>query len=117
MLCIAGQLNCSAQSTPAGEARSIFVIVHVDAMPQYAAAAASLLDSLRHDALWDKGIKNFKVLQEPSRTNHFTLVEEWADRISYDAFVSSEHTKQFREKIQPMLGSPFDERMHIEVKQ
>jgi hypothetical protein len=26
------------------------------------------------------------------------------------------HTRQFREKLQPLLGSPFDERLHTHMK-
>jgi hypothetical protein len=29
---------------------------------------------------------------------------------------SAEHTKEFREKLHPMLGSPWDERLHSIVQ-
>jgi quinol monooxygenase YgiN len=95
---------------------AIFVIVHVDVMPAYARSAASLLDSLKYQSEKVHGYKSFKVLQEPGRTNHFTLVEEWSDMAAYDAYISGRIVRAIREKVQPMLGSPFDERIHIEVK-
>jgi quinol monooxygenase YgiN len=42
-------------------------------------------------------------------------VEEWADQKAYDAHNSAPHTRQFRDLLQPMLGSPFDERLHTEL--
>ncbi len=98
------------------KASSVFVVIHVDVMPPFIKPAEALLDTLRNDSLKDKGAKSFKVLQEDSRSNHFTLVEEWADQNAYDAYISNIHTRQFRDKIQPMLGAPLDERIHVELK-
>jgi quinol monooxygenase YgiN len=103
-------------SAPATKASTVFVVVHIDVMPPYTKEAVSLLQALMHDSRKDPGSVSFKVLQEPVYKNHFTLVEEWAGQDAYDKYVSSAHTRQFREKIQPMLGSPFDERIHAEVE-
>jgi quinol monooxygenase YgiN len=100
-----------AQETPL----PIVAVIHVDVMPQYAPSAAVLLVQLRHDSLRDSGERNFQVLREIGRPNHFTLVEEWADQKAYDAHNSAPHTRQFRDLLQPMLGSPFDERLHTEL--
>jgi quinol monooxygenase YgiN len=39
-------------------------------------------------------------------------VEVWESQKAFEGHESAEHTKKLREKIQPMLGSPFDERLH-----
>jgi quinol monooxygenase YgiN len=39
-------------------------------------------------------------------------VEVWENHAAFDAHLAADHSKQFREKLQPMLGSPFDERLH-----
>ncbi|HEY3825090.1 MAG TPA: antibiotic biosynthesis monooxygenase [Bryobacteraceae bacterium] len=44
--------------------------------------------------------------------NHFTIVSVWQSKEAFEAHSAAEHTKRFREKIQPMMGSPFDERLH-----
>ena len=56
------------------------------------------------------------VLVEAGRPNHFTLIELWQSRAAYETHVSLDHTKAFREKLYPWLGSPYDERPHDEVK-
>jgi quinol monooxygenase YgiN len=40
------------------------------------------------------------------------MVEVWDNQAAFEAHLEANHTKQFREKLQPMLGSPFDERLH-----
>lgn len=51
-------------------------------------------------------------MRDVERMNHFTIIEVWETRQAYDAHLVLAHTKSFREKIQPGLGSPFDERFY-----
>jgi quinol monooxygenase YgiN len=88
----------------------LVTVIHIDTMPPFTEAAAALLDHFR------PGEKQFQVLQQMDRPNHFTLVEAWLDQKSFDAHNAAEHTRHFRDEIQPMLGSPFDERIHTERK-
>jgi quinol monooxygenase YgiN len=60
----------------------------------------------------DQGLVRFEFLQDVVRTNHFSVVEVWQSRQTYDAHLTQVHSKRFREKIQPGLGSPFDERLY-----
>ena len=93
----------------------VVTVIHIDAMPQFTQDAATLLDRFKAESMkLDAGVKQFQVLQEIGHTNHFTLVETWSDSKTYEAHNSSAHTRAFRDEIQPMLGSPFDERTHNE---
>jgi quinol monooxygenase YgiN len=47
-----------------------------------------------------------------NRLNHFTIVEVWPTKEAFEAHTAAEHTRRFREKLAPRLGSPFDERLH-----
>jgi len=58
-------------------------------------------DNLRFDA-W----------QQTNRPNHFTVVEAWADRKAYEGHVQAAHTRQFRDKLGPMSGALYDERLY-----
>jgi quinol monooxygenase YgiN len=40
------------------------------------------------------------------------MVEVWRSRQDFESHLAASHTRSFREKLQPMLGSPFDERLH-----
>jgi quinol monooxygenase YgiN len=57
-----------------------------------------------------------EVMRDVDRVNHFTLVEVWQTRQAYEAHLGQQHTKSFRERIQPGLGSPFDERLYFNLE-
>ncbi len=95
-----------------GQDAKLYVVTHVDLTPNYLADGPPLLQKFAADSRKDKGIVRFELLQDRSRKNHFTMVEVWEDQAAFDAHLEAAHTKQFREKLQPMLGSPFDERLH-----
>ncbi len=93
----------------------IVTVIHVDARPTDTRSAQLLLDGFRRSSLRDTGAKGFEVLQEIGHPNHFTLVEKWLDEKAYEAHNLARHTRHFRDQLQPMLASPFDERIHTEV--
>jgi quinol monooxygenase YgiN len=93
----------------------VVTVIHVDARPADTQSAVMLLDGFRKDSLRDPGAKGFEVLQEIGHPNHFTLVEKWFDQKAYDEHNLAEHTVHFRDQLQPMLASPFDERIHTEL--
>jgi len=94
---------------------SVVTVIHIDAMPHFTQAAAALLIGFRSDSRRDTGAKAFQVLQEVDHPNHFTLVEEWSTKKDYERHNIALHTRHFRDQLQPMLGSPFDERLHTEL--
>jgi quinol monooxygenase YgiN len=90
----------------------IYVATHVDVIPPHSAAGKELLKTFAVDSRKDAGSVRIEILQDLSRSNHFTVVTVWEDRKSFDDHLSAAHTREFRAKLQPMLGSPFDERLH-----
>lgn len=94
---------------------SVVTVIHIDAMPQFTERASTLLFGFRNDSLREAGSKTFEVLQEIDHPNHFTLVEAWRSEKDYEAHNISVQTRHFRDQLQAMLGSPFDERIHREL--
>jgi quinol monooxygenase YgiN len=96
---------------------NVYVVIHVDiaGTPAMVADATRLLRELSADSRKDPGVVRFELLIQDGRLNHFTIVEVWQTREAFEAHAAAEHTKRFREKIQPLLGSPFDERLHALV--
>jgi quinol monooxygenase YgiN len=90
----------------------VYVVTHVDVMPKFTAAGHDLLIQFAVASRNDSGAVRIEVLEEPTRPNHSTIVEVWKDRKAYDEHLEAEQTRAFRGKLQPMLGSPFDERLH-----
>jgi quinol monooxygenase YgiN len=102
-----------AKATP-GQAPNdkLFVVTHVDLTPNNLAEGSKLLQQFAADSRHDPGVVRFELLEDNGRSNHFTLVEVWENKKAFETHEAAEHTKNFREKLQPMLGSPFDERLH-----
>jgi quinol monooxygenase YgiN len=112
VLLFSGWLQISRGEQPE---RLIVTVIHVDARPADTRSAQALLDGFRRSSLRDPGAKGFEVLQEIGHPNHFTLVEKWLDEKAYEAHNLARHTRHFRDQLQPMLASPFDERIHTEL--
>ena len=104
----------AAQTGPTG--KELYVVAHVDAIPPSAQPALVLLTKEAADSKADPGFERYEVLQEAARQNHYTLVEVWRSQSDFDHYVATGHCKAFREKLLPMLGSPFDERFHTIVR-
>jgi len=97
-----------------GPDKNVYVVTHVDigGTPAVVAEATRLLREFSADSRKDTGVVRFELLLQDGRLNHFTIVEVWQTRDAFETHSSAAHTRLFREKIQPMLGSPFDERLH-----
>ena len=110
MLCLGLQVPARAQE--AGQ--QVYVVTHVDlAGPTAAPEGTKILRQFAADTRKDAGAVRIELLVEPTRLNHLTLVEVWQTRADFDAHLAAAHSKAFREKLQPLLGSPFDERLHV----
>jgi quinol monooxygenase YgiN len=75
-----------------------------------------LLERLAEASRQDKGNIRFDVLQHAMRANHFTVVETWQSQSALDAHAAAAHTRQYRDQLQPMTGSPLDERVYNVVE-
>jgi len=90
----------------------LYVVTHVDVMPKFTKAARDLLNQFAVESRKDAGAVRIEVYEELSRPNHSTVVEIWSGRKAYEDHLGAAHTRAYRAKLQPMLGSPFDERLH-----
>jgi quinol monooxygenase YgiN len=100
---------------PAGH-DMIYVVTHVDIIPPEAAAGTKLVQQYVADTLKDKGIVRVEAGSEISRGNHISIVEVWQNQKAFDEHVAAAHTRQFRQQIDPKLGSPYDERLHHSIE-
>lgn len=99
---------------------AIYAVAHIDTIPNSAPPgtppAAELLKELAAATVKEPGCIRFEVLQQADKANHFTTVGVWRNQKAFDEHEAAAHTRAFREKIQPMMGSPFDERLHRLLK-
>jgi quinol monooxygenase YgiN len=97
-------------------ARAIYVLTHVDVFPAGKDQAVELVKAQADAARKDDGNLRFDVLQWDGHPNHFTLVEVWRDRKAFDASAAAAHTKDFRQKLTPLEGALYDERLYQPVR-
>jgi len=103
---------------PGGVGQTVHIVAHVDIGGGGAGltTATGLLTQLAEASRKEQGNLRFDVLQHATRANHFTVVESWQSMAALDAHSAAMHTRQYRETIQPMTGSPLDERVYLAVE-
>jgi quinol monooxygenase YgiN len=97
-----------AAATGAG----LYVVTHVDVGPPNRDKIIVALKALSEPTRKDKGNIRYDVLQQKTRTNHFTVVEAWTDQAANDAHEIAAHTKEFRGALGPLTGALYDQRWY-----
>jgi quinol monooxygenase YgiN len=95
--------------------RGTFVITHVDIGAQ-GTNAPDFLRKLAEDSRKEDGNLRFDVLQHAMRANHFTVIEEWQNAKAIEAHAAATPTKEYRNTLGPIAGSPLDERLYKAVQ-
>jgi len=96
----------------AASAGALYVVTHVDVVPPRREETEAALRALAQANRAAEGNLRFDVLQQINRLNHFTVVETWRSRQAYDANSMSAHQREFRDKLAPMAGALYDERLY-----
>jgi len=96
----------------AGGKGAIIVVSHVDVPPPRKDECIAALNPLADASRKGGGSQRFEVVQQTSRPNHFTVIEAWKDRKAYDASRAADPQRAFRDKLGPMLGALYDERLY-----
>jgi quinol monooxygenase YgiN len=102
----------SGAAEPTG--RSVFVISHVDVTPD--PKIAGMLKALAEKSRLEDGNVRFDVLAHTMRSNHFEVIETWQNQKALDNHAAAAHTRQYRDDVQPALGSPLDERIYKAIE-
>jgi quinol monooxygenase YgiN len=93
-------------------AGAVYVVTHIDVIPPGTEVALAALKAMSVDTPKDPGDIEYDVLQQADHANHFTVVEGWTDRAAADAHAMAAHTRGFREKLIPIRGALYDERLY-----
>jgi quinol monooxygenase YgiN len=104
----------TATGTASGDA--IHVVTHVDVVGGPQAGGPDLVRKVAEASRQERGSVRYDVLQHMMRANHFTVVETWTNQAAYDAHAAAPHTKQYREAMAPVTGSPLDERIYKAIE-
>lgn len=101
------------ESKPA--AGAVYVVTHVDVIPPRKDDGVAALKQLGDASRLGGGNLRFEVVQQTNRPNHFTVVEIWNDAKALEAHSMAVSTRQFRDKLAPITGALYDERMYTAV--
>jgi quinol monooxygenase YgiN len=102
--------------TAAGNTQAIYVVTHVDTVGGGQADAPGVLTRLAEASRKEQGCLRFDVVQHTMRANHFTIIEVWQNQRRLDAHAAAVHTRQYRDVLQPISGSPLDERLFTAIE-
>lgn len=103
-----------ARTQTAGDAAA-FSVTYIEVLPAARETAAATLKALGAASRKDTANLRFEVLQRLDRPNHFAILEAWKDQKAREANGPAAHTRQSREKLQPLLSAAYDERPHTEL--
>ena len=92
---------------------TVYVVSYIEVAPATKDTTATLLKQLADASRKDAGVMRFEVLQRTAPSNQFLILETWKDQQALDAHAAAAHAKQFRDKIEPMLIAPIDDRFCI----
>jgi quinol monooxygenase YgiN len=98
-------------SMPAS-ADPVVIVTHVDIIPTSVDAGTGKVRGFVEQGRGAAGNRRFDVLVQVNRKNHMTIVESWDSLAAKDAWISTPTARSFREELQPMSGSLYDERAY-----
>lgn len=93
-------------------AGAIYVLTHVDVIPPGKDDCMAALKAMSTDTPNDQGNISYEVLQQTDHSNHFTVIETWTNRKAFDGHAMAAHTRAFRDKLKPIAGALYDERIY-----
>ena len=91
---------------------NVTAVTHVDVIPPQKDNGAAAVKQLAEDSRKQNGNLRFDVWQQTNRPNHFTVVETWTNRTTFDAHYALAQTRDFRTKLAAMTGALYDERLY-----
>jgi quinol monooxygenase YgiN len=109
---LTGRLRAQQSAGPS----PFYVITFVDLIPPNKDSGVALLKQYVDTTRKAPGNREAEALTQISRPNHLMLYEVWQNEEAFNKHESDAATREFRTKMQPMLGAPFDQRPHSKLE-
>ena len=94
----------------AQDATPVFAIAYIEIKPSSTEQAVGLLRTYAEESEAESGNHRFQILQRTGRPNHFAILDAWDDQQAMDDHAAATHTIVFRNSLEALLYSPYDER-------
>ena len=112
---ILAEAQAPPAAPPVQPAGPVHVVTFVDITPLNRDPGTALCKQYAADTRNDPGVTSVQVLAQTNRPNHLVIYEVWQNEAAFNRHEALPHTKDFRAKMLPIIGSPFDQRPHYVV--
>ena len=104
-----------ARQAGAQDDSAAFVVTYIEVSPSAVEQAVELISAEVEAGRGDSGNLLLEALQRIGQSNHFVLLETWTSLQAQQSHRDSDRKTAFREALAPLLYSPYDERLHMEL--
>lgn len=94
-------------------AEQIHVLTHVDLIPPNTDAGLAAIQGYVKALRADPAVVSVEILQQLFRKNHVELSIVFTSQEAYEQNLGAPATLAFRQELHPLIGAPFDDRLHI----
>lgn len=90
----------------------VYAVTYVEAAPSARASMIGALRQYREASRKENGYVDIESYEQHGWPGHFALVETWWDQQAFDAHASAAHVRQFREALDAIRQSGYDQRVY-----
>jgi quinol monooxygenase YgiN len=91
------------------------MVTYIEVVPAAKNQAAALLRQLADASRKDAGLLRFETLQRNAVPSQFLVLKTWKDQQALDTHADAAHARQARERLQPLLLAPIDDRLSVAI--
>jgi quinol monooxygenase YgiN len=114
--CLVWAARINAQQPPTNPS-PLYVLTFIDLLPPGLDPGTVAIKQYVDASRKEPGIVRAQaVAQIAGRTNHLMIVEVWKDQAAFEKHEGTAATLDFRKKLAPLLGAPFDQRVSFVVE-
>jgi quinol monooxygenase YgiN len=106
-LCVATVVGSSRE-----DRNAVYAVTHVDVPGNVRPDAMRIMTTHTEQSRKEPGNVRFDIVHQKNRTNHFSVIEVWADQRSENQHHLTAQTKEYRKQINPLLGALYDRRVY-----
>ena len=99
-------------SAAAADNATFYTVTYVEVVTPAAAQAAALVRQYGEATRKETGAVRVESLQRIDRPNQFVVLAAWTDQKAFEAHQAAASTKELQGRLQPLLASPNDQRLH-----
>jgi quinol monooxygenase YgiN len=99
-------------SAVAADSATYYTVTYIEVGPPSTAQGVALVRQYGEASRKDAGAVRVEVLQRIDRPNQFTVLAAWTEPKAFEAHQAAPAAREFHAKLQPLLASPNDLRLH-----